>query len=95
MRALGPDWGTGRTAASPIQTRTRRPHHREPLALDEFDLEILQRLVIELELPLEGAIGHTAPLAQQRDHLIHHGDKVHLVSSLPGALPVGTCAAPS
>ena len=26
----------------------------------------LQRLVIELELPFEGPIGHAAPLAQQR-----------------------------
>ncbi len=56
---------------------------RQALAVDEFVLEILQRRVIELELPLEGAIGQAAPLAQQGDHLIHDRDKVHPVSSLP------------
>ena len=45
---------------------------RQVLGVDEFNLEVLDRLVIELELPLERAIGHTPPLAQQGDHLIHH-----------------------
>ena len=49
--------------------------------------EVVQRIVIELELPLEGAIGHAAPLAQQGDHLIHDRDKVHPVSSLLFAVP--------
>ena len=52
-------------------------------------------LVIELELPLEGPIGHAAPLAQQGNHLIHHRDKVHPLSSLPGARPPCSCATPS
>jgi hypothetical protein len=56
------------------------------LALDEFVLHILQGRVIELELPFEGAVGHPAPLAQQGDDLIHHRDKIHPVSSLPGTL---------
>jgi hypothetical protein len=47
------------------------------LALDEFVLHILEGRVVELELPLEGAVGHPAPLAQQADHLIHDRDKVH------------------
>jgi hypothetical protein len=34
-------------------------------------------------LSLERTIGHAAPLAQQRDHLIYDRDKVHPVSSLP------------
>ena len=34
------------------------------------------------------AIGQTTPLVQQGDHLIHNGDKVHSISSLPRALPV-------
>ena len=37
---------------------------------------------IDSKLPLEGAIRQAAPLPQQRHHLIHHRDKVHLVSSL-------------
>ena len=59
---------------------------RETLTVDEFNFEVFEGLVIELELPLECAIGHAAPLAQQRDHLIHHRDKVHPAPSLPGAL---------
>ncbi len=43
-------------------------------------------LIVELALPFEGAIGHPAPQAQQRDRLIHHCDKIHPVSSLPEAL---------
>ena len=50
-------------------------------------LERGQVRVVELKLQLEGPIGHAAPLAQQGDHLIHHRDKVHPVSSLPGARP--------
>ena len=65
---------------------------REALALDEFVLQVLQCVVVELELQLEGAIGQAAPLAQQGNHLIHHRDKVHPVSSLPGARP--PCHAP-
>jgi hypothetical protein len=57
--------------------------------------EVLERLVIELELPLKRAIGHTTSLAQERDHLIHHRDKVHPVSFLPGARPPYACATPS
>ena len=45
-------------------------------------LEVLERLVIELELPLERAIGHAAPLAQQGDYLIHDRDKVHIIAPL-------------
>src|SRR5262249_49876180 len=67
------------------------------LALDEFVFERGQVRVIELKLQLEGPIRQAAPLAQQRDHLIHHRDKVHPISplrlrrqrapSLTGALP--------
>jgi hypothetical protein len=65
---------------------------RQALALDEFVLHILQGRVVELELPLEGAVGHTAPLAQQRDHLIYDRDKVHPVASFPGTGPAYPCA---
>jgi hypothetical protein len=46
-------------------------------------------------LPLEGAIGQATPLAQERDDLIQDCDKVHSVSSLPGARPPCSCATPS
>jgi hypothetical protein len=48
-----------------------------------------------LELPLEGTVGHPAPLAQEGDHLIHHRDKVHPVSSWPDVLSEDACASPS
>ena len=44
--------------------------HRQALAIDEFLLQVLQRHLVELELPLQGAIGQTTPLTQQGDHLI-------------------------
>ena len=49
----------------------------------------------QLKLPLEGPIGHAAPLAQEGDHLVYHRHKVHPVPSLPDALPVYTGATPS
>ena len=58
----------------------------EALALDELIFERLQVRLVELELELERAIGQAAPLAQQRNRLIHHRDKVHPLSSLPDAL---------
>jgi hypothetical protein len=67
----------------------------EALALNKFHLQILQRRVIELELPLKGAIGQAAPLAQERDHLIHDRHKVHRFPSLPGALLGCVYATPS
>jgi hypothetical protein len=54
--------------------------------------EIAQGFRIQLELALQGAIGHTAPLAQQGNHLIHERDKVHLVSSLLFAGPIDVYA---
>jgi hypothetical protein len=37
---------------------------------------VLEHRIVELALPLEGAIGPPVPLAQQRERLIHHRDKV-------------------
>ena len=68
---------------------------REPLALDKLVFERGQVRVIELKLQLEGPIRQAAPLAQEGDRLIHHRDKVHPVSSLPGARPLCPCATPS
>src|SRR6266446_8665782 len=50
---------------------------RHALALDEFVLHILQGRLVELELSLEGAIGQATSLAQEGDHLIQDGYKVH------------------
>ena len=81
-------------AGEPGVCRVTRPDqdlpcssHRQPLAIDDFVLDILQGGIVELKLPLEGPVGHAAPLAQEHDDLIHHCDKVHPVSSLPGARP--------
>ena len=50
---------------------------RELLGVDEFVLERLEGLVIQLELELEDAIGHPAALAQQLLDLLQHLIKVH------------------
>jgi hypothetical protein len=65
------------------------------LALNELVFERLQVLKDELKLQLEGPIRQTAPLAQEDDCLIHHRDKVHAVSSLPGAQPPSSRASSS
>ena len=84
------------------RARVARPDEAAPrivadlgMGIEEFLGEIVQGVVIQLKLPLEGPIGHAAPLAQQRDHLIHDRDKVHSVSSLPGAWPPCVDATPS
>ena len=64
---------------------------RESLALDKLVCERFQVRVIELKLQLESPIRQAAPLAQERDRLIHDRDKVHPLSSLPGAQPLYTC----
>ena len=55
------------------------------MSIEERVFQVFQRRVIELELPLERAIGQAAPLAQQGHHLIHDRDKIHPASSMPGA----------
>jgi hypothetical protein len=58
------------------------------VGIAQLSEEIGQGVRIQLELSLQGAIRHTAPLAQQGNHLIHERDKVHPVSSLLFAVPV-------
>jgi hypothetical protein len=60
------------------------------MGIEEFVCEIVQSIVVELKLSLEGAIGHAAPLAQESDHLIHDRDKVH-PAPLPAWCSVGMC----
>src|SRR4029453_979111 len=67
------------------------------LGIEEFVLEGLQGIIVQGELHFKCSIRHTAPLAQERNDLIYHRDKVHPVSplrlrrqrapSLTGALP--------
>jgi hypothetical protein len=47
------------------------------LALDEFVLQIFQIRIIELELPLEGAIGQTPPALEHGDCLVQDLLKGH------------------
>ena len=56
------------------------------MGIEECLCEIVQGVVIQLKLPLQGPIGHAAALAQQGQHLIQDRHKVHRFSSLPGAL---------
>src|SRR5262249_40493050 len=51
------------------------------VGIEEFPSESVQGIVIQRKLPLEGPIGHAASLVQQSQHLIHHRDEVHLLSS--------------
>ena len=84
-----PDAGGVGTAVSPIQTRTRSSSstaRRWPYM--RFLLEILQRCIIQLELPPERTIGQAAPLAQEGDHLIQDRDKVTLS---PPILALSAC----
>ena len=52
------------------------------MRVEEFVLEILEGGIIELKLPLQRSICHTLALAQEVNHVIKEGIKVHLVSSL-------------
>jgi hypothetical protein len=61
---------------------------RVQVGIAQLSEEIGQGGRIQLELALQGAIGYTAPLAQQGDHLIHECDKVHPISSLRFAVAV-------
>ena len=67
-------WGCGSRRRGPRRTGPDQDPavliHRQALAVDEFLLQVLQRHLVELELPLQGAIGQTTPLTQQGDHLI-------------------------
>src|SRR5712691_4467145 len=81
---LGSRWGRER---GPV--RTTRPDqdatvliHRQALALNEFGFQIFQIRVIELELPLEGAIGQAPPTLQHGYRLVEDLLKGHRPPSL-------------
>src|SRR5437870_2318412 len=53
----------------------------ESLALNDFVLQILEVGVIQIELPFEGAIGHTATALEHCDGLVQKLLKCHLSPS--------------
>ena len=55
----------------------------QALTVEELVLEVVERSIVELKLPLEGAIGQAAPLAEQGNHLIQDRNKVHPSLLLP------------
>jgi hypothetical protein len=56
--------------------------HRHALALDEFGFQIFQIRVVELELPLESAIGQAPPPLEHGDRLVQELLKGHRPPSL-------------
>ena len=55
---------------------------RQALALDEFVLQIYQGRVVELELPLEGAIGQASTPLEHGDRVVENLLKGHRPPSL-------------
>jgi len=50
---------------------------RHALALNEFILQIVERGIVELELPLQGAVGQATPALEHRDRLVENLLKGH------------------
>ena len=50
---------------------------RESLAVHQLFRQICKRIVVQIELAFERAIGHATSLAQERNRLIDHTIKVH------------------
>src|SRR5262245_18631841 len=80
----GSRWGRERG-----HVRTPRPDqdaavliHCQALALNEFGFQIFQICVIELELPLEGAIGQAPPTLEHSYRLVEDLLKGHRPPSL-------------
>ena len=73
----------GLTAVPLVQTRHALVFiHRQALALNEFGFQIFQGRVIELELPLEGAIGQASPALEHGYRLVEDLLKGHRQPSL-------------
>src|SRR5262249_34194090 len=58
---------------------------RHALALDEFILQIVERCLLQLELPLEGAVGQAPPALEHRDRLVENLLKGHRSPFTAGA----------
>src|SRR5262249_17750397 len=79
----------GRGNAEGGHIRTTRPDqhfpivvHREPLALDDFNLQVFQGFIIELELPLERAVRHSTTSLEHGHRLVENLLKGHRQPSL-------------
>ena len=59
----------------------------KPLPLDELKREVLQCLGIEVEMPLEHAVGQTSSTLEHGDRLIQNVLKRHTWSSLSRLIP--------
>jgi hypothetical protein len=64
--------------------RPSGPHQTPPILLkiplvgvEQFFFEGVKLLVIEVELDLQGAIGHPAPLSEENQDVVEHSIKVH------------------
>jgi len=51
--------------------------HGHVLSRNDLVFQVLQVGIVKAELPLEGVIGHTSPLAQQVQDLIQYCIKIH------------------
>jgi hypothetical protein len=83
---LATDWGSCRVGGGDLGTVPDQDTaffiHRQALPLDEFGFQICQIRVIELELPLEGAIGQAPPALEHGYRLVEDLLKGHRPPSL-------------
>jgi hypothetical protein len=98
---MGSEW-----ELEPVSHQPPRPDqhpailiHSHVLGVNKFVLERLDGLIVQLELQLQGPIGHTATLLQKGEDLRDHGIKVHYrpstcasVASAPGSQKVMSMA---
>ena len=78
-RGPGGGWGRGACLVRPDEALLVFAQ-RLLVGIAQLAEEIRQGIRIQLELPLQGAIGHTAPLPQKGNHLIHKRNKIHPLS---------------
>jgi hypothetical protein len=61
-----------RCCAPPPDQHRARLIHSDALGLNEFSLQVLEGVIIELELPFERAIGHAATALEHRHRVIEN-----------------------
>src|SRR5262249_29395209 len=64
-------WGRGRGTAGPDQHGVVLVH-RDPVHLDEFELDILDICLVQVELAFERPIRHPALALEQSNRLVQH-----------------------
>ena len=83
--------GCASSRTSPDQAPAVFVGHRV-VGVEEFFLQIRKRVVVQVELALEGPIRDAATLAQQCQDLIEDGIEVHAHPSVSSCMPSCTCA---